>query len=182
VRLLYQHEHFTAADTPVVAYCLAAFALGLTFNGTMLMLNRAFFSLQSPWIPSWVAVGNLAINAGLDAAFYRLGIWGIPLSTSIVNIAGTWALIVLFRRKMGGFELGETARRFVLVTVASAVLAAVAWWAWYLLDAGVGRSLPAQIFSLGSGLVLGYAAFFGACRLLGVRELDTMLRLRRGRA
>jgi putative peptidoglycan lipid II flippase len=182
VRLLYQHQHFTAADTPVVAYCLAAFALGLTFNGTMLMLNRAFFSLQSPWIPSWVAVGNLAINAGLDAAFYRLGIWGIPLSTSIVNIAGTWALIVLFRRKMGGFELGETARRFVLVTVASAVLAAVAWWAWYLLDAGVGRSLPAQIFSLGSGLVLGYAAFFGACRLLGVRELDTMLRLRRGRA
>ena len=36
----------------VVAPCLAAFALGLTFNGTMLMLNRGFFSLQSPWIPS----------------------------------------------------------------------------------------------------------------------------------
>jgi hypothetical protein len=36
--------------------------------------------------------------------------------------------------------------------------------------------------SLGLGLVLGYAAFFGACRLLGVRELETMLRLRRARA
>ena len=37
---------------PVVAGALAAFALGLTFNGTMLMLNRSFFSLQSPWVPT----------------------------------------------------------------------------------------------------------------------------------
>jgi putative peptidoglycan lipid II flippase len=179
VRLLYQHEHFTAKDTPIVASCLAAFALGLTFNGTMLMLNRGFFSLQSPWIPSWVAFGNLGLNAVLDAAFYHLGIWGIPLATSLVNIAGTWALIVLFRRRLGGFDLRETTRSFVLVVVASAVLAAVAWWAWHLLDSGLGRSLPAQVVSLGAGLVLGYAAFFGACRLLGVRELETMLRLRR---
>jgi putative peptidoglycan lipid II flippase len=182
VRLLYQHGQFTAPATPVVASCLAAFALGLTFNGTMLMLNRGFFSLQSPWIPSWVAFGNLGLNAVLDAVFYRFGIWGIPLSTSLVNIAGTWALIVLFRRRMGGFELGETARSFVLVAVASVALAAVAWAVWRLLDSGLGRSLPAQIVSLGLGLALGYAAFFGACRLLGVRELETMLRLRRARA
>jgi putative peptidoglycan lipid II flippase len=182
VRLLYQHDQFKAVDTPVVAYCLAAFSLGLTFNGTMLMLNRGFFSLQSPWIPSWIAFGNLGLNAAFDAVFYRLGIWGIPLSTSLVNIAGTWALLVFLRRRMGGFELGETVRTFLLVTVGSALLAAVAWSGWRLLDAGLGRSLVAQIFSLGVGLLLGYAAFFWACRLLGVRELETMLRLRRSRA
>ena len=108
VRLLYQHGNFGPSATPIVAACLAAFALGLTFNGTMLMLNRGFFSLQSPWIPSWVALGNLGLNAVLDAVFYRFGIWGIPLSTSLVNIAGTWALLVFFRRRMGGFGLGET--------------------------------------------------------------------------
>jgi len=182
VRLLYQHENFTAADTPIVAACLAAFALGLTFNGTMLMLNRGFFSLQSPWIPSVVALGNLGLNAVLDAVFYRFGIWGIPLSTSLVNIAGTGALIIFFRRRMGGFELGDTVRSFVLVCAASAVLAGVGWGVWHLLDTGLGHSLPAQIVSLGAGLVLGYAAFFGACRLLGVRELETLLRLRRRRA
>jgi putative peptidoglycan lipid II flippase len=82
---------------------------------------------------------------------------------------------------MGGFELSETARSFVLVAVASAVLAAVGYWGWRLLDSGLGRSLPAQIVSLGLGLVLGYAAFFGVCRLLDVRELETMSRLRRTR-
>jgi putative peptidoglycan lipid II flippase len=179
VRLLYQHGKFTAEQTHIVAPCLAAFALGLTFNGTMLMLNRGFFSLQSPWIPTTVALMNLGVNAGLDAAFYRFGIWGIPLSTSIVNIAGTWGMLVLFRRRVGGFEMTETVQSFVLVAVASAVLAAVGWWVWDLLDAGLGQSLPAQVVSLGGALVLGYAAFFGACRLLGVRELETMLRLRR---
>jgi putative peptidoglycan lipid II flippase len=182
VRLLYQHENFTAADTPIVAACLAAFALGLTFNGTMLMLNRGFFSLQSPWIPSWVALGNLGLNAVLDAVFYRFGIWGIPLSTSLVNIAGTAALLYFFRRRMGGFALGDTARSFGLVCVASALLAGVGWGVWHLLDSELGRSLPAQIVSLGAALVLAYAVFFGACRLLGVRELDTLLRLRRSRA
>jgi putative peptidoglycan lipid II flippase len=182
VRLLYQHGNFNSHDTPIVAACLAAFALGLTFNGTMLMLNRGFFSLQSPWIPSWVAFGNLGLNAVLDAVFYRFGIWGIPLSTSLVNIAGTGALLYFFRRRIGGFELRDTARSFVLAVVASAVLAAVGWWVWHLLDSGLGRSLPAQIVSLGSGLALGYAAFYGACRLLGVQELETLTRLRRGRA
>ena len=182
VRLLYQHGDFNTSDTPTVAYCLAAFSLGLTFNGTMLMLNRAFFSLQSPWIPSWVAMGNLGVNAGLDSVFYRFGIWGIPLSTSVVNIAGTWALLVLLRRRMGPIGLTQASRSFVLVSVASAVLAAVSWWGWDLVDAAVGRSLPGQIVSVGAGLVLGIAAFIGACRLLGVDELQTMRRLRRARA
>jgi putative peptidoglycan lipid II flippase len=182
VRLLYQHGVFGAAATSRVAPCLAAFALGLTFNGTMLMLNRGFFSLQSPWIPSWVAFGNLGLNAFLDAVFYRFGTWGIPLSTSLVNIAGTGALLVLFRRRMPGFELGETVRTCSFVTVASAALAGVGWGIWHALDAALGQSLPAQIVSLGAGLLLGYAAFFGLCRLLGVHELETLLRLRGRRA
>jgi putative peptidoglycan lipid II flippase len=182
VRLLYQHGNFGPADTPIVAASLAAFALGLTFNGTMLMLNRGFFSLQSPWIPSLVALGNLGVNAVLDAVLYRLGIWGIPLSTSLVNIAGTAALLYFLRRRMGGFGLRETTRSLLLVCVASVALAAVGWGVWRLLDSGLGRSLPAQIVSLGAGLVLGYAAFFGLCRLLGVRELETLSRLRRSRS
>ena len=43
----------------VTASALAAFSLGLTFNGVMLMLNRAFFSLQTPWTPTGIAVANL---------------------------------------------------------------------------------------------------------------------------
>src|SRR5256714_2523455 len=139
VRLLYQRGHFTGHQTTVVAGALAAFSAGLTFNGTMLMLNRAFFSLQSNWIPTAIALANLALNAALDGAFYRFGVWGIPLSTSLVNVAGTGALLVLLRRRLGRIELGETARTFALVAVASAVLGAAAYPVWRGLVAALGR-------------------------------------------
>ena len=104
VRIVYQRGDFTPVADHVVAACLAAFSIGLAFNGAMLMLNRGFFSLQAAWIPTWVALGNLGLNAALDAAFYKLGIWGIPLATSVVNIAGTIALLVLLRRKLGSLD------------------------------------------------------------------------------
>ena len=178
VRLIYQRGQFGPHQTHVVAGALAAFAAGLTFNGTMLMLNRAFFSLQSPWLPTAVAFGNLGLNAALDGVFYRFGTWGIPLSTTLVNIAGTAALLDLLRRRLGGIELARTARAFVLITVASAVLAGVSYGVWRLLDEALGRSLGAQIASLGAALVAGFGAYAISCRLLGVRELEALLSLR----
>ena len=74
-RLVYQHGKFHAGQTPIVAASLAAFSGGLAFNGAMLMLNRAFFSLQSNWLPTVVAGANLALNLVLDLLLYPLGIW-----------------------------------------------------------------------------------------------------------
>ncbi|HET7555078.1 MAG TPA: murein biosynthesis integral membrane protein MurJ [Gaiellaceae bacterium] len=179
VRLLYQRGQFGPTQTTVVAEALAAFAAGLTFNGTMLMLNRAFFSLQSPWIPTVVALGNLGVNALLDAAFYRLGTWGIPLSTTFVNIAGTAALLELLRRRLGRIEVRETTVAFVKIVVASAAVAVVSYAVWRGLDSGLGRSLGAQIVSLGLAIAGGVAAYALACRTLNVHELRALLALRR---
>jgi putative peptidoglycan lipid II flippase len=178
VRLLYQRGQWTPSQTPVVAGALAAFSLGLTFNGTMLMLNRAFFSLQSNWLPTAVALANLGVNAALDAAFYSFGVWGIPLSTSVVNIAGTAALVILLRRRLGRIDGAETASVFMRVTIASGLLALVAWPAWRGLDAVVGRSAGGQVVSLGVALTAGGLVYLFACRALEVRELDALLALR----
>jgi putative peptidoglycan lipid II flippase len=179
VRILYQRGAWTPNQTPVVADCLAAFSAGLVFNGAMLMLNRAFFSLQSNWIPTAVALGNLFLNALLDLAFYRFGTWGIPLSTAIVNIAGTIALLVLLRRRIGGVEAAKAASATARIVVASAAVAAVAYGVWKPLDTAVGRSFGGQAVSLGLALAAACAVYLGACRLMGVRELQVLLSLRR---
>src|SRR5919202_1080702 len=147
-RIVYERGRFEPGQTPVVAAALAAFSAGLTFNGTMLMLNRSFFSLQSNRVPTVVALGNLFVNAALDAAFYHLGTWGIPLATAVVIVA------------------------------AAAVLAAVSFAVWYPLDRALGRSFGAQLVSLGSALAAGALAYLVSCRLLGVRELEALLSLR----
>ncbi|MGB2874026.1 MAG: murein biosynthesis integral membrane protein MurJ [Gaiellaceae bacterium] len=181
VRLLYQRGQFGPPQTPVVAGALAAFSAGLTFNGTMLMLNRAFFSLQAPWTPTAVALANLALNAALDGVFYRFGTWGIPLSTTVVNIAGTAALLELLRRRLGRIDLITSARAFTKIVLASVPLAGAAYGTWRLLDGELGRSLGAQIGSVGTALVVGTAVYLAACRVLRVRELQALLSLRRSR-
>jgi putative peptidoglycan lipid II flippase len=183
-RLIYEHGKWTSENTTVTAQALAAFSLGLAFNGAMLMLNRAFFSLQRPWTPTAVAFGNLALNTVLAAALYHVGVWGIPLATSFANIGGTALLLVLFRHRMGRIEFGGTLSVILKVSLASAALAVVAYPVWRVLDEALGRSVGGQIVSLSSAFVLGFGTFLISCRLLGVRELEPLLsltsRLRRG--
>ncbi|MGH2934854.1 MAG: murein biosynthesis integral membrane protein MurJ [Gaiellaceae bacterium] len=174
VRILFQRGHFTPAQTPGVAHSLAAFSAGLVFNGAMLMLNRSFFSLQSNWVPMTIALGNLFLNAILDLAFYRFGVWGIPLATAVCNVAATWALFVLLRRRLGRMDGGAIVQTVARVVVASAIVAGIAWAVWRPLDAAVGRSFGGQVVSLGPALTASVAAYLLLCRVLRVRELDTL--------
>jgi len=176
-RLLYERGAFTADQTTVVAGAFAAFSLGLTFNGAMLMLNRAFFSLQSPWLPTWVALGNLGLNAALDAAFFSLGVWGIPLATSVVNIAGTVALVFMLRRRLGSIDGASVLRSYVLIGLASLLTAGVAYGVWRALDGALGTSFGAQFVSVGLALVSSVGVYLVAARLLGIRELGALLSL-----
>jgi putative peptidoglycan lipid II flippase len=178
VRLLYQRGAFGPHETNVVAGALAAFSLGLMFNGAMLMLNRAFFGLQSPWIPTWVALGNLALNTALFAVFYRVGTWGIPLAISIANVAGTAALLVLLRRRLGSVEDRATIRSAVLVAAAAIPLAIASFGVWWALDNALGRSFFGQLLSLSGALAAGGSAYLFSARLLGVHELNALLSLR----
>jgi putative peptidoglycan lipid II flippase len=178
VRLVYERGAFTPHQTTVVAGALAAFSLGLVFNGWMLILTRAFFSMQSNWLPTTIALGNLVLNAVLDAAFYSFGVWGIPLATSLVNVVGVAALAFFLRKRLGRLGLDAIARATARVVSASAAVAAVAYPTWYLVDRGVGRSLGGQIVSLGVALSVSGLVYLASCRALGVSELSALLALR----
>jgi putative peptidoglycan lipid II flippase len=176
-RIVYQRGAWAPHQTSVTAGAVAAFSGGLVFNGWMLMLNRAFFSLQENWLPTVVALANLALNAGLDAAFYRFGVWGIPLGTTVVNVAGAALLAALLRRRLGQIDLGRTLPALARIVVASA-LAALCYFVWLPLDRALGRSFGGQVGSLLPALIVATLIYLGACRLLAVRELDALLSLR----
>ena len=157
-RLVYERGEFTPDQTPVVAGALAAFSVGLVFNGWMLLLNRAFYGLQANWIPTLVALGNLALNVVLFAALYRVGVWGLPLAVSLSNLAGAVALAILMWRRIGGVEAASTLTALTRIIVASVVASALAvgiWWASMRQSAArrSGRSCPSA-----SGSVWGRSA------------------------
>jgi putative peptidoglycan lipid II flippase len=174
IRILFQRGQWAPYQTPVVAHSLAAFTAGLFFNGIMLLFGRGFFSLQLNWIPTFVALGNLGLNAGLDAVFYRFGTWGIPLATAVVNMAGAAVLLYVMRRRVGPLDGRRTLSTVLRVTAASAVVAGLAYLVWDPLDAGLGRSFVAQLVSLGAALAVAVAAYLGLCRLLRVEEIGVL--------
>jgi putative peptidoglycan lipid II flippase len=181
VRLVYQRGEFTSDDTVIVAQCLQAFSIGLVFNGWMLILNRSFYAVQSNWVPTGIALGAVGLNAAFDTVFYRLGIWGIPLATSTVNIVAATVLLVMMRRRIGLEHVGRTLAVVARVAAAGAVAAGLALASWYGLDELVGRSLGAQLVSLGCAFAVAGLAYFGLARALGLRELEALLLLRAAR-
>ncbi|MBD0328708.1 MAG: murein biosynthesis integral membrane protein MurJ [Thermoleophilia bacterium] len=179
VRVIYERGEFEPDQTPVVAAALAAFSLGLTFNGAMLLLNRAFFGLQQARTPTLVAGANLVLNTALYGAFYRVGAWGVPLAISLANVAGAAALLWLLRRRIGSIELRETAAAVARIAVAAAGSGAVMYAIAVGVEASLGRGLVAQLATVAAALAAGAASYVALCRVLGVRELQALLSLRR---
>jgi putative peptidoglycan lipid II flippase len=181
IRLVYQRGAFDGAEAEVVATALFWFAFSLPANGLFLLMTRTFFGLQRPWIPTWIAAGNLVLTAGAAWALYGLGVGGIVASTAIATVASVVAQGVILRRLLHGLELGRLVSAAVRITVAAAALAAISWIVWDVLDELLGRGLLGQIASLGVGLAAGMVVYLSVAKLLRVAELEQMSRLLPGR-
>jgi putative peptidoglycan lipid II flippase len=182
VRLLYEHGHFTPANTAIVASCLAAFSLGLAFNGAMLLLNRAFFSMQRAWVPTYVAIANLIVNATLDWVLSsRLGVWSIPLATSVANIVGVVLLYLELRPVAGRLDERELVRALVRIAAATALAVGAAYGVWRGLDALLGQFVLIQLVTLGVALGAAVGVYVLAAKSMAIEELDDVLMLVRRR-
>lgn len=179
-RLVFEYGEFDAAATALTSEALLYFTVGLVFNGASLLLIRAFFSLQKPWIPTKIAVGTLFLNIVLDAALHGpLGTGGIPLATSIASFAGFVALAIALSRELGGLDGVWLREGFVKIFIAAIWLGALSWSTWALLDDALGRSIPAKIVSVGAAMVAGTLAYLSSARGLDLPEMRMMGRVMR---
>jgi putative peptidoglycan lipid II flippase len=182
IRLVYQRGEFTPEQTTLVATALFWFAFSLPANGLFLLLTRTFFSLQRPWLPTAIAAGNLAVTALAALGLYQLGVGGIVAATAIATVGSVVAQAVILRRLLGGLELGRLLDAAIRISVAAAVLAAVSFGIWDVLDDALGRGLLGQLVSLGTALAIGGLAYVGVARLLRIAELEQLMRLVRRRS
>ncbi len=181
-RLVYERGKFGPESTEMVTEALFWFSLSLPFSGVNLLLTRTFFSLQSPWTPTVLAGITLLVNAIVSYALHeRFGIAGIVFGTVVSSLAMTVGQAIALRRRLNGLELGRTLRACVLMLIASAALGIVAYAAWWGLDELLGRSLPAQIVSVGTGVLAGTAVYAGLLLVLRVPEARDIAGMLRGR-
>jgi putative peptidoglycan lipid II flippase len=171
-RLVYQRGAFGGHATDLVSTAMVWWSISLPFQGISLLFSRTFFSLQRPWETTLLCLGNLVVNAGLSAALYGpFGIGGIVIGT----VAGTIVMCVsqgwILRRSLNGLEGTEMARSGIRMLVAGALLAGVAYAAWYGLDQALGRAILAQFVSVGAAIAAGGAVYVAAVWVMGVPEI-----------
>ncbi len=185
-RLVFQRGHFGLYSTHLVSIALFWFAVSLPFAGVNLLLTRTFFAVQRPWIPTGLAALNMIVDIIVSVALYKpLGIAGLVIGTAAANAVMTFLLIRRLREGFNGrLEGTQTLMITIRILVASALVAGVSWVVWKGLDAALGRSLPAQLLSVGLSIAFGlalYAKIVLAMRIPEARQIEALVlgRLRR---
>jgi len=170
-RLVYEHGAFGARDTALVADAMFWWAFSLPFQGVSLLLSRTFFSLQRTWATTVLAGLNLLVNVVVAALLYRpFGVAGIVIGTVAGTVGMTVAQALALRRDLGGVEGIATISAAARMLLAAAALGAVSYGLWSALDAALGRSLFAQVASVGGAIAAGLAVYALAVSILRVAE------------
>jgi putative peptidoglycan lipid II flippase len=177
-RLVYQRGSFDAESTQQVSEALFWFSFSLPFSGVNLLLTRTFFSMQTPWMPTALAAASLVVNAAVSLLLYKpLGISGLVIGTAVASLFMTIGQAIVLRRQVPSLEVVETFDTFLVMVGAAAILGCIAWIVWYLLDSLLGRSLPAQIVSVGSGITIGSLVYGYLMIHLRIHEAEQIQQL-----
>ena len=179
VRLLFQRGAFHAESTHLVSIALFWFAFSLPFGGLNLLLTRTFFAVQRPWIPTRLAAMNIVVDIVVSVGLYKpLGIAGLVIGTVVANAVMTALQLHRLRVGLNGrLEGAHTTMITARIAVASVLLAVVSWGVWKLLDTLLGRSLPAEIVSVGGAGLAGLLAYVRAVLAMHVPEAHQVSRL-----
>jgi putative peptidoglycan lipid II flippase len=181
-RLVYQRGAFNAGATHLVSEAMVIWALSLPAQGASLLFSRTFFSLQRPWVTTALSVANMAVNALISLALYQpLGVRGVVLG----SVAGTLVMASsqawLLRKDLRGIEGAKTLGAVLRMLLATALLAGVSYGIWFGLDKALGRSLAAQIISLGTGILVGFAVYAAVTLAMRIDEARQIRELVMGR-
>ena len=179
VRLLFERGNFDAQSTHLVSIALFWFAFSLPFGGLNLLLTRTFFAVQRPWIPTSLAALNMVVDIIVSLSLYKpLGIAGLIIGTVAANVVMTALQVYRLRIGFNGrLEGAQTVMITARILLASAILGAVSWVVWDVLNALLGQSLPAQIVSVGGAATAGALVYARAVLVMHIPEAHQVRRL-----
>jgi putative peptidoglycan lipid II flippase len=168
----------SATETQGIATVMMAMMVGLVPFGILFLLQRTFYAFEDAKTPFklTVVVTVIATLANLASLLLPLRwiVVGVGAGQALSNFVGLAIGLVLVRRRLNGLPLGNAARTYVRLAVASVVAGAAA----LLVQLGVGQIFDGKLYSFVC-LLAGGVAFAGVylvvARRLRVREIDDLV-------
>lgn len=190
VRLLFEGQKFTAADTQATAYALLFYSIGLFAHGAIQLLPRGFYSLKDTITPVAITITTVLVSIALNLAFLRftdLGHGGFALSFSIMGLLNMALSLYFLHRKVKGIEGKALLKTFTF----SAVAAVLMGWSIAIVRPMIAGLLSRMNLSLmmstfvlvATGITIGVGVYLLVAYFLRMEEiklLKSIIHRRRG--
>ncbi len=178
ISLLFEHGAFLAQDSLITAQALLYYALGLLAMGEVMVLNRAFYSLQEIFVPVKVSLFVLFLNVLLNFLLISpLKHSGLALATSISMICNMIILLVLLRRRIEGLEGKIILASFWKICLVSILMAGGVYFVLEGIPPLVWISATSsEIIRVSAAIGTGGLIFFLLASLLRIEEFKVVLR------
>jgi putative peptidoglycan lipid II flippase len=180
---LFRFGKFPAAAVPLVTAVLAGWTIGLFFFAAYMLTLRAFYAMQDTMTPFYTNLILTVVQVGLYATLTRLipgdfALVGIPLADSLFFILHTAVLLLIMRRRIGGFGMGHVLGGWTRA-LAGAAAGGFAAWAVVLATPALAFSPLGNVVRVLVGTGVGLGVSYAALRLLRIDEMtyvDGLLR------
>jgi putative peptidoglycan lipid II flippase len=179
MRLLFGHGQLDVADTRILGWTLAAFAIGmLPFSAFQLQL-RAFYALRDTRTPALVNIAVNAVNVAVDIVAFatlpsRWIVPGLAIGYAASYAAGLAVFSRLLAARLGsvdGYRVVRTVVRLAIAGIGGAALAYLVAKAVYV---PLGRGSVGSLAALVAGVPLGGAFYLWVAARLRVREIRAL--------
>jgi putative peptidoglycan lipid II flippase len=170
---IFQSGNFTANSTILASEPLAFLALGLVWYGLVEVLARTFYAMKDTVTPVAAGIFIIVLNIVLSKALLSsMGHVGLALALSMSTFVEALILVVILRRRIGGFDAGFGVW-LAKIVMATGIMTLVAELVAPKLDevtGGGSANRLAQLALLGIAVGACVAAYLLAAWLLGVPE------------
>jgi putative peptidoglycan lipid II flippase len=172
IKLLFEYNNFTAADTAKVSSILVFHSTGLVFFGLLMILNRVYYAFKNVKTPLKVAGISIAANVFFDWLLIRyLDAGGIALSTSLVAVFNVIVLTIIMRKKMGSLGGKRIVKSYGKIILAASVMGIIIYFLWRFLEQFAYNSLFYFILIVLGLIILGAGVYILFTFLLRMEEV-----------
>ena len=174
VSAVFEHGQFKNDDTPVVAWTLSFYAIGLCGYFLQQITTRAFYSMQDSKTPAISAVCAVAANVVLNLTLiWSLGTGGLAAATAMCSYLQVAILLTVLRRKLGRSILDG-----LPITLTKTLAATAFMWAAGTIIMTVMNKLPAgksyDVLRLAAVVPAAAAAYVLAAKVLRIKMLSVL--------
>ena len=152
IRLIYERNAFSPADTKIVASLLISYGPYIVFISILKIFSNAFYAVGDSRTPLIIILGQQVINIILNIILVRIfAIDGIGLATSISTFLGSIFMLLAYYKKFGKAETNEHILSIIKISIASIIMVILSRFIYgYFLDiTGPILSLLLAVFFAG---------------------------------